>query len=149
MAELSVALVCRVGDALWALPIACVAETMRPLPVTAVAGTPGFVRGVTIARDAPVPVVDAGLLLGNRAVDATRFVLLRTGERRVALAVDAVMGVSRVLGQIELPPLIQQPQSRALAHVAGADAGLAYVLETARLVPDEVWRVVDADGARP
>jgi purine-binding chemotaxis protein CheW len=38
---------------------------MRPLPIKPIAGTPGFVRGVSIIRGAPTPVIDLKALLDN------------------------------------------------------------------------------------
>ena len=51
-------LVVMVGARACAIPLDHVAETMRPLPIEPVAGTPGFVRGVSVIRGAPTPVVD-------------------------------------------------------------------------------------------
>jgi purine-binding chemotaxis protein CheW len=58
-------LLCRVRERLCALPLAHVVETMRPLPIEPLGGMPGFVQGIAIIRGAPVPVVDAGALLGS------------------------------------------------------------------------------------
>jgi chemotaxis signal transduction protein len=38
---------------------------MRPLRIEPVGGTPGFVRGVSMIRGAPTPVVDLKALLEN------------------------------------------------------------------------------------
>ena len=85
-------LLCRVGDLLCALPLEHVEETMRPMPVEAIAGLPSFVRGLAVVRGAPIPVVDAASLLSGDTSDATRatrFVTVKTGSRRIALMVDA------------------------------------------------------------
>lgn len=142
------ALFCRARARLCALPLKDVVETMRPLPVTGVPGAPPFVRGVSVIRGAPVPVVDVGGLLGDpRSDGATRFVVLRLGERRAALAVEEVLGLreltSRQLG--ELPPLLKDA-GEVVSRVAALDAELLLVLATARLVSDSVWQAAEARG---
>ena len=59
------ALVFRAGSMLCALRLADVIETMRPLGTRPLAGTPAFVRGVSIVRGVPTPVVDVARLLGG------------------------------------------------------------------------------------
>lgn len=140
------ALLCRVGTRVCALPLTHVYETMRPLPTSALAGTPAFVRGVAVIRGAPVPVVDAARLLGaTDAAPARRFVTVRSGDRTVALAVDSVEGVSSLeaaeLG--ELPPLLRDADAATVSAIGTLDAELLLVLESARVVPDSVWDKLD------
>ena len=92
----------RIGD--------CI-EVMRPLPVEGLTGAPPFVAGLARIRGGPVPVVDLAELLGIASEPppepcAPRYVLLRVGERRVALRVDAVPGVLEMDGAAmqALPP---------------------------------------------
>lgn len=142
------ALFCRARARLCALPLNDVVETMRPLPVTGVPGVPPFVRGVSVIRGAPVPVVDVGGLLGDPpSAGATRFVVLRLGERRVALAVEEVLGLRELSSQqrSELPPLLKDAGD-VVSRVATLDAELLLVLATARLVPDSVWQAAEARG---
>jgi chemotaxis signal transduction protein len=63
--EVSPVLVVMVGTRACAFPLHHVAETMRPLPIQPVAGTPSFVRGVSVIRGTPTPVVDLKALLEN------------------------------------------------------------------------------------
>jgi chemotaxis signal transduction protein len=56
--EVSPVLVVMVGARACAFPLHHVAETMRPLPIKHVAGTPGFVCGVSVIHGTPTPVVD-------------------------------------------------------------------------------------------
>lgn len=145
-------LVVAVGARACAIPLCHVVETMRPLPIGPVTGTPGFVRGVAVIRGAPTPVVDLGALLGNSGNSATygRFVTLKLGERRVALGVDGVGGVrhldSAQLG--ELPPLLRDVAADLVESVGVRDAELLVVLRAARLVPEEVWATLAAAEAR-
>ena len=77
--EISPVLVVTVGARACAIPLQHVAETMRPLPIEPVAGTPGFVRGVSVIRGAPTPVVDLRALLENvpNSVTYGRFVTMK------------------------------------------------------------------------
>jgi purine-binding chemotaxis protein CheW len=143
-------LLCRVDRRVCALPLAQVEETMRPLPVEPMAGAPDFVLGVAIVRGAAVPVVDAAALLGAGRSRPSRLVSLRVERRRVALAVDAVLGVHPVAGEslARLPPLLRDAAGEAVSAVGALDAELLMVLESARLVPDSVWQALDDAKAR-
>lgn len=146
-------LLCRVGSQLCGLPVEHVSETMRPLSIEPVARAPAFVLGLSIIRSLPTPVVDAGRLLvsSDRVSKPTRFVLLKAGERPVALAVDAVVGV-RALPRAslrELPPLLRDASNELLQSVGTLDATLLVVLQSGRLVPDSVWPAIDNNEARP
>jgi purine-binding chemotaxis protein CheW len=104
---------------------------------------PDFVRGVSVIRGAPVPVVDLKVLLESEATSATfgRFVTVKLGERLVALGVDAVVGLRAVdseqLG--ELPPILHAATADIIEAIGARDAQLLVLLRVARLVPDEVW----------
>jgi purine-binding chemotaxis protein CheW len=144
-------LVCRVGAKLCALPLRDVVETMRPLPLERLPNMPTFVRGVSLIRGRPTPVIDARLVLGeSEAVDssARRCVTLSLGERHVALLVDAVTGI-RSVGSTELEqlPLVlrdAQPEVEALGIL---DAELLLVLQHARLLSNEQLAYLEAKDA--
>ena len=110
-AETSLVFVVRVGARACAFPLHHVAETMRPLPIVSVAGTPSFVRGVSLIRGLPTPVVDLKSLLdlGESSPNYGRFVSLKLEERRVVIGVDSVVGLKHLdLSQLgELPPLLR------------------------------------------
>jgi purine-binding chemotaxis protein CheW len=147
-------LLCRVGDLLCALPLEHVEETMRPMPVEAIAGLPSFVRGLAVVRGAPIPVVDAASLLSGDASDATRatrFVTVKTGSRRIALLVDAVVGVVPIpRGSLDALPLLFQDASLDMISAVGTlDANLLLVLRSARLVREELWAVLEPVCASP
>jgi purine-binding chemotaxis protein CheW len=138
-------LLCRVHQGVCAVPLARVIETLRPLPLEPLSGAPGFVRGLSIIRGAPVPVVDAGILLGGSPSRSTRFVTLRVGLRTVALAVDAVIGV-RLLDAArtsELPPLLTGMAGATIDLLGSLDRSLLLVLESSRLVPERIFSELD------
>ena len=128
----------RARDRLCAIPVAEVAEIMRPLPLERLAALPDFVLGLGGIRGASVPVVDAGALLGGGAVAARppgRFVLLRVGKRSVALAVEAVVGVRSLATDAlgTLPPLLGEAGRELIAAIGAADGEFLLVLRTVRL----------------
>ena len=148
-AETRLALLLRARARRCALPIEDVVETLRPLPLTEVPAAPPYLRGLSVIRGAPVPVLDLGALLGDPPSEAaTRFVVLRLGERRAALAVEEVLGLREISAreQHELPPLLQDA-GELISRVAARDSELFAVLATARLVPDSVWRTLPASNA--
>jgi purine-binding chemotaxis protein CheW len=142
-------LLCRVGDLLCALPLEHVEEAMRPMAVEAIAGVPSFVLGLAVVRGAPIPVVDAAILLTGLASHPTRFVTVKTGSRRVALAVDDVIGVVAIpSGSLDaLPPVFQGVSVDVISAIGTLDADLLLVLQSTRLIPEEFWAVLEADCA--
>jgi purine-binding chemotaxis protein CheW len=147
-------LLCRIGSRIGALTLKDVRETMRPLPIEPLAGTPPFVLGLAIVRGFPAPVIDAGRLLGPSAspstpISSARFISLKLGERTAALAVDAVLDV-RSLGAgilADIPPLLGEAGADLVSALGTLDTELLLVLEAARLVPDSVWSVMKAPRA--
>jgi len=133
-------LVCRVEARLCALPLEHAVETMRPLAVEPVVGAPPFVRGLAVVRGEPLPVVDAARLLGLQEGPIGRFVTVAVGVRRVALAVDAVVGVRRFPpGSLRaLPPLLHEAAGDVVDAIGLLDSALLLVLRSARLLHDEV-----------
>jgi purine-binding chemotaxis protein CheW len=132
-------LICRVQRRLCALPLAHVVETLRPLTVEPVPGTSPCVLGLAVIRGVPVPVVDAARLLGGGEARAGRFVTVNAGKRRIALAVDGVLGVRAVAPASlhALPPLLHEADTEVIAAIGLLDAELLLVLRSARLLPDE------------
>jgi purine-binding chemotaxis protein CheW len=94
-------------------------------------------------------VVDAGSLVSGVASHATRFVTLKTGSRRIALAVDAVVGVVEIpSGSLDtLPRLFHNTSLDAISAIGTLDSDLLLVLQSTRLVPEELWDVLEAGCA--
>ena len=132
-----------------ALPLEHVEEAMRPMAVEAIAGVPSFILGLAVVRGAPIPVVDAAILLTGQSSHPTRFVIVKTGNRRVALAVDAVIGVVAIPpGSLDVLPAVFQGASLDVISAIGTlDADLLLVLQSTLLVPEEFWAVLEADCA--
>jgi purine-binding chemotaxis protein CheW len=147
----SLAVLCRVGSRFCALPIEHVAETMRPLPLEPLAEMPAFVLGLSIIRGNATPVVHAGRLLGaGEAEPPTRFLTLRVGERPVALAVDAVVGVRDLSTRFleGLPPLLHEAGAEVVSAIGTLDSELLLLLRSARVIPESVWTALQSEPDR-
>ena len=144
-------LVCRVLNRLCALPLRHVVETMRPLPIQPMAGVPRPVAGVAMIRGAAVAVVDLAWVLAGVESRPTRFVVVNADGRRVALTVDAVVGVRTIpAGSVkDLPPLVRDASVEAVATIGTLDAELLVVLGGGRLLPESVWNAIDIDRPSP
>ena len=151
--EISPVLVVMLGARACAFPLQHVAETMRPLPIEPIAGTPGFVRGVSVIRGLPTPVVDLKALLENsdNSPSYGRFVTLKYDTRRVVIGVDSVVGLRNLdSAQLaELPPLLRDVTADLIESFGTLDAQLLLVLHAARIVPDEVWATFAATEVAP
>ena len=134
----------RARTQLLALPLTHVIETMRPLPIEPLAGAPPYVRGISVIRGEPVPVVDVARLLCGDESAPSRLVTIAVGDRKVALTVDSVLGVRAVpAGSFQaLPPLLEGVD--LVSAIGILDAELMLVLQGARLLPDDFWAALDA-----
>lgn len=131
----------RAGALLCGLPIDCVVETMRPLPVWPISGASASVLGVAIVRGDPVPVVDLAAFLGRPTATSeppARFVTVRAGGRAAALAVSTVVGVAELdPTEAQRLPLVADACAGALEALRTRDDDLLLVLGAARLFPAE------------
>jgi purine-binding chemotaxis protein CheW len=134
-------LVFRAGPLLCALRLDEVIETMRPLATHPLAGTPVFVTGICIMRGIPTLVIDVARLLGGSNAEVSRFIAVRTERGPVAFATGDIHGVRTVststAGRHEA--LLGDAPARLIAAVGTIDAAPVLLLQSMRLVPDEVW----------
>ena len=89
------------------VPLESVAEVARPPGLTRLPFLPAWLPGVANHRGRVLPVVDLRPLLGVDAPEPTRrarLVVLRDGETRVGLAVEAVRGVLPLPDELEPAP---------------------------------------------
>jgi purine-binding chemotaxis protein CheW len=147
------ALIVTIGMRSCAIPIEHVAETMRPLAIEPIAGMPEFIKGVSLIRGVPIPVVDLGALLqtSDRSLASGRFVTLKVAARRAAVAVDSVVGLRKLdLREAgELPPLLRAAGAEMIDAIGTCDAQLLIVLRAMRIIPDEVWARLEAGEGGP
>jgi len=139
-------LICLSNSRLCALPLEHVAETMRALPIEPIPDMPPFLLGVSMIRGAVIPVVNvAKLVCGAADTQHSRFVTLKLGERRVAFAVEDVIGVRQLNAASieEIPLLIREVDAGIVAAITTLDSELLLVLQSARLISESVWKALD------
>ena len=146
MERTGLSLVCRVRGSFCALPLADVVETARLLPVEPLAAAPDFVRGLSIIRGAAVPVIDASVLITGQPSEARRLVVIAAGGRKIALAVDEIVGVRTIPPDRfgDLPPLLRNARRSVVETIGTLDAELFMLLNTARILPDEFFEAIEA-----
>lgn len=123
-----------------ALNLEQVIEVTRLLPINPIAGAPETVQGLAVIRGAPVPVVSLAMLFGEKSAVTTRLVVVRTGDRRAALAVDEVLGIrgfSRA-ALSALPPLARNAAAGTLEAIGVLDSELIFLLNSASVIPEEL-----------
>ncbi|MBB3294772.1 purine-binding chemotaxis protein CheW [Mitsuaria sp. BK045] len=145
-------LVCRARSRLCGLPLDAVEETLRPQPLRPLMSPAVHVQGLARIRGDWLPVVDLAGLLGLSdagaagappppgAAPVRRYVVVRAGERRVALAVAEVLGLQTFAAEQlrALPPLLRDRDHGAVTALAERDDELIAVLDQARLLPDDL-----------
>ncbi len=143
------ALVFRAGPLLCALRLDEVVETMRPRETLPLAGTPAFVRGISVLRGVPTPVIDVSRLLGGGPAEPERFVTVHTERGAVALATGELLGIHAVDTDAAggHPALLGGASSRLVAGVGSVEDEPLLLLQSMRTVPDEVWEAAAAAGA--
>jgi purine-binding chemotaxis protein CheW len=141
----------RASSVTCALPLAHVVETMRPLDLRPIPEAPAFISGLSIVRGAPVPVVDLAALVGRgRPMPIARWIALRTGERKLVLAVEAVLGLRSIPESAlqALPPLFRDANPDHVEAIGTLDAELLMVLRASRIIPEDLWETLAREGGR-
>jgi purine-binding chemotaxis protein CheW len=74
---------------------------------------------------------------------------MRVGQRRIALAVESVVGARNipVASLQELPPLLRDALAGVVASIGALDAQLLMVLRTLHFVPESLSRSLEAGNA--
>ena len=139
-------LLCRIDDLISAIPIPQVIEIMRVLPCVPLADTPPWLLGVSVIRGVPTPVVDlARAIRGESASRPSRVVTVRAGERQAALAVGEIVGIAALRN--DSMPLLRDAARGVVDAVATLDRDLLLVLDSARVVPEDVWAAMQDSHA--
>lgn len=137
------------GDELYGLPIADVAEIREPLPIMPLPpnSAPPHVLGLINLRGAILPVLDL-----RRRFDfplhpprpANRFLILRGPGYLVALWVEAVRGLTRLPASAfqAAPPHVARLDPEYYAQVALVDEGMLIELNARKLLDDTAARQI-------
>jgi len=97
----------RAGELRLAVPSENVLEVIRTGPMTPLPRTPSFLLGVTGHRGEVIPVMDLLRFLGKgeaRVAPRTRLFIGTSGNYRVGVVADAVLGLRRIPVADILPP---------------------------------------------
>ncbi len=131
-------LLCRAGGHLCAMPIDRIIETMRVLPIETLSSTAGFVRGMSLIRGAPVPVVELARLFDTSETLPQRLVTINVGTGIVALLVDAVLGIRLIAADSikALPPVLRDAAGETVSAIGILDAELLLFLGDLRLISE-------------
>jgi purine-binding chemotaxis protein CheW len=128
----------RAGEWTCLLEVRFVLETMRPLPMTAVEGRGPAVRGVTVVRGRPIPVVDLEVLLGGKSTtEPGRLVAVSAMGRVMGLLVTDIIGIrgaSTDEGDAA-PPLLPALEN-VTERLGVADGALFAVLAATRVIEE-------------
>ncbi len=144
------ALLVRAGAWRCALALDSVVETLRPLPVSPLAGVPGFVAGLALVRGEPTPVVDLDALLGASGGTARRWVRIRHGLRFAALAVSEVVGlVDLDRASLRAESLLDRATEGAADALGALDGELLVALRAGLLVPESAFSALPAEPPAP
>jgi purine-binding chemotaxis protein CheW len=142
-------LICRAGRHLCAMSTSHIIETMRILPIDALAGAPDFVRGMSVIRGTPVPVLDLPRLLNIDESQPQRLITINIGGRIVALLVDAVIGIRSIASESvsDLPPLLRDAAGETVSTIGILDAELLLFLNNMRIISESAIRAFEAAEA--
>ena len=120
------------GEA-YAVPIARVAEILKPLPITHVPRAPYTVIGLMTVRGRLVTVIDLRrrLRLAESPMDGkSRVLIADTGDEQIGLLVDEVIQVYRLAeGEIEPAQVLGGEQQAYLAGIGRPEGALLILLE--------------------
>ncbi len=141
------------GNEEYAIDILKVQEIRGYDPVTAIANSPAFIKGVINLRGTIVPIVDLRIKFGVGRVEYTAFtvvIILNIGSRIVGIVVDSVSDV------LALAPKDIHPASDISADIgAGFLQGLATVgdrmlilLDIDCMMRSREMALLDADDAQ-
>lgn len=127
-----------VGSVTYAVPIGEVQEIANPQPVVPLPYAPATVIGVADHRGQVIPVVDLRIRFGAPVGGEPRkvkWIVVRVGERTVALVVDRVTEVFGTTGEglREPPQLGQTEHERCLLGVCRTQKTMVFVLDLSEL----------------
>jgi purine-binding chemotaxis protein CheW len=135
-ASASYSLLFRVALHRCALPLEHVVETMRPLPLEAWPGASPAAGGFAVVRGERMPILSLSDWFAPGVSKPERFIIVRTAERTVGIAVDEVMGVRELATPpAHLKPLLGYASAQAASVI---DDDIRAALAAAYVVPSEL-----------
>ncbi len=141
VASIGRAVIFRLADQRWALPIEKVQEIQQIVAFTEVPDPSAAMLGMIDLRGRVVPALDARLLLGIEAHPftlQTPMIFCRARGLLVALVVDEVEDVVSVPDDCLQPPSRMHALADRMLGVCRLDDGLVFILNADTLIPAEV-----------
>lgn len=120
----------RIDSVRHAISLAVVERVIRAVEITPLPDVRGIFRGIVNIHGAIVPVVDTRRMMGmpeRPLVPDDIFVIVQTGQRLVALVVDAVEHVATVPAERITPMAELLPHGRLMTGVARLGEGMVMI----------------------
>ena len=140
----------RLANEEYAIDILQVREIRAREPITAIAGSPAFVRGVINLRGSIVPIIDlrAKLGLGDAPANSVNIIVMLSGQVLGAL-VDAVNDVAHIsAADIRPAPSIGSAlPAQFIRGIAPVDGRMLVVVDLARLMTEQDLRQLATETA--
>jgi purine-binding chemotaxis protein CheW len=135
--------ICKVGDAEYAIPADDVFQMEAFNGATPVPGAPAYVTGLVQVRGQVIPVLDLRLRFGLAAQAATlesRIVVMKLGERLIGILVDSAREVQNIAAEsFKIPPGIVAVQSAGFVKsVAQLKDRIVMLLDSEKVIGGEV-----------
>ncbi len=127
-----------VGSVSYALPVLCIREIVNPLSIVELPRERDFVLGVAEYREEVVAVVDLRSLFNlprEAPTRSTKWVIVQSSNRPVAVVVDAVLDVFSSVehGERNVPVLDERHRERGITSAYRHADGLVFLLNPDRL----------------
>ena len=136
----------RIDGVRYGLRLEQVEELVRMVETVPLPGAPAIIEGAVDVRGSVVPVLDVRARFGHPPRPAQvddRLIVARAGRRRVALRVDAVVGIERVAPSTDALANLGAPASVRLAGVAALPDGLVLIHDLAGFLAEAEARGLD------
>lgn len=129
----------RLGNEKYGIDVMRVREVLRNTELAPVPGAPEYVIGIINLRGNVVTVIDTRERFGLESVepdDATRIVIIETGDEVVGMMVDSVAEVVELrTSQIEITPNVGNDDSaRFIQGVSNMEDGLLILVDLKKLL---------------
>ncbi|WP_139490152.1 chemotaxis protein CheW [Brevibacillus dissolubilis] len=133
-AETLQAILFKMGNEFYGLPIDAVKEIIKPLPVTRFPKSPEYVEGVINLRGQILPIVNLRNKFGLEPLEITedsRFIDLNLGALKLGIVVDAVSEVERISQKMiePAPPIVAGVEGKYLRGIAHLGERLVMLLD--------------------
>ena len=140
-------LLCRISGQRYGIALSHVREVLRAIAITPVPGAPRLLEGLINLRGETVPVIDVRArfaLPASETDPADHIIVVRAGERLMAIRVDCALEVS----SIEFPDAAGSenmvPLPKYVDGVATLDTGLAVVFDATKFLSWAEEQIVEA-----